>query len=234
VVPGAVGAWRRAALDSVGGYPSDTLAEDQDLTIAIQRAGWRVACDVEAVAWTESPETVGALMKQRFRWAYGTLQALWKHRGIWRERQAKGLARIGLPQAWLFQLCFALVSPFIDLALLANVAITIFRIVNRGSDAAGGELAVMGTFWCAFTAVDLACGWLAYRLDPRSERFPAMRLLMQRFGYRQLMYWAVLRAVFAAITGPWVGWGKLERSGNVAGVARASEDALPPQLALAA
>jgi cellulose synthase/poly-beta-1,6-N-acetylglucosamine synthase-like glycosyltransferase len=46
VVPGAVGAWRRAALDSVGGYPEDTLAEDQDLTIAIQREGWRVGYDV--------------------------------------------------------------------------------------------------------------------------------------------------------------------------------------------
>ncbi|HLZ78434.1 MAG TPA: glycosyltransferase, partial [Sphingomonas sp.] len=82
VVPGAVGAWRRTALDAVGGYPLDTLAEDQDLTIAIQRVGWRVAYDVEAVAWTEAPETFRSLAKQRFRWAFGTLQCLWKHRAI--------------------------------------------------------------------------------------------------------------------------------------------------------
>ncbi|WP_333916790.1 glycosyltransferase [Sphingomonas sp. LR60] len=82
VVPGAVGAWRRTALDAVGGYPEDTLAEDQDLTIAVQRAGWRVACDNDAIAWTEAPETIRALFKQRFRWAFGTLQCLWKHRGV--------------------------------------------------------------------------------------------------------------------------------------------------------
>ena len=214
VVPGAVGAWRRAALDSVGGYPDDTLAEDQDLTIAIQRAGWRVACDPEAVAWTESPETVRALFKQRFRWAFGTLQALWKHRGIWREREARGLARVGLPQAWLFQLGFALVSPFIDLALLANIAVTGFRALNMGAGAIGGELIAMAGFWCAFTAVDLSCGALAYRLDYKPQRFAPLRLLLQRVGYRQLMYLVVLKAVCCALTGPRVGWGKLERSGT--------------------
>ncbi len=82
VVPGAVGAWRAETLRQVGGYPGDTLAEDQDLTIAIQRAGWRVRYDQTAVAWTEAPETLAALAKQRFRWAFGTLQCLWKHRGI--------------------------------------------------------------------------------------------------------------------------------------------------------
>ena len=68
VVPGAVGAWRRAALESLGGYPHDTLAEDQDLTIACQRAGWRVEFDPEARAYTEAPDTVSGLLKQRFRW----------------------------------------------------------------------------------------------------------------------------------------------------------------------
>ncbi|WP_163312167.1 glycosyltransferase, partial [Enterobacter cloacae] len=77
--PGAVGAWRKAALADVGGYPIDTLAEDQDLTIAIQRKGWRVGYDIDAVAWTEAPESFRALAKQRFRWAFGTLQCLWKH-----------------------------------------------------------------------------------------------------------------------------------------------------------
>ncbi len=67
----------------------------------------------------------------------------------------------------------------------------------------------------AFTLVELACGWVAFRLEPRRERFPAMTMLMQRFGYRQLLYAVVLRAVVAALTGPRIGWGKLERSGTV-------------------
>ena len=216
VVPGAVGAWRRTALDAVGGYPEDTLAEDQDLTIAIQRAGWRVACDTAAVAWTEAPETARALFKQRFRWAYGTLQCLWKHRGaIGRGGVSTGLGRIGLPQAILFQFLLAAVSPLVDLALAGAVIGTGWRIARDGWAAMGGDTGTVLAFWAAFTAVDLGCGWAAFRLDAREGRFPAIRLLTMRFGYRQLLYAVVLRAIVAAVTGPRIGWGKLERSGRV-------------------
>ncbi|RZK02706.1 MAG: glycosyltransferase [Novosphingobium sp.] len=215
VVPGAVGAWRRTALDAVGGYPADTLAEDQDLTISIQREGWKVACDVDAIAWTEAPETFRSLFKQRYRWAYGTLQCLWKHRGALVTGQPRGLARFGMPQAWLFQILFSLISPIIDLALVASLIDTGLRVINHGLPAMQGDLLTILGFWAAFTAIDLACGWIAYRLDGREQGFPALRLLMQRFGYRQLLYAVVLKAVFAALSGPRVGWGKLERSGQV-------------------
>jgi cellulose synthase/poly-beta-1,6-N-acetylglucosamine synthase-like glycosyltransferase/peptidoglycan/xylan/chitin deacetylase (PgdA/CDA1 family) len=214
VVPGAVGAWRRRALDEVGGYPADTLAEDQDLTIAIQRAGWKVACDVDAIAWTEAPETVHALFKQRYRWAFGTLQCLWKHRSALRSGTPHGLARFGMPQAWLFQIAFSLVSPIIDLALVASIVETGLRLANHGFPMMQGNLATILGFWLCFTAIDLACGFIAYRLDGQGTRFPAIRLLMQRFGYRQLLYAVVVRALFSALSGPRVQWGKLERSGQ--------------------
>ena len=215
VVPGAVGAWRRTALDAVGGYPLDTLAEDQDLTIAIQRVGWRVAYDVEAVAWTEAPETFRALAKQRFRWAFGTLQCLWKHRAILRERRPAGLALVGIPQAWLFQIVFAVISPIIDLALGISIVSTIIRVHQHGWAQTQSDVLRMGLYWLAFTSIDLICGWIAYRLEPRRQRFPGLLLLMQRFVYRQLMYSVVIRAVGAALSGPWVGWGKLQRTGRV-------------------
>jgi cellulose synthase/poly-beta-1,6-N-acetylglucosamine synthase-like glycosyltransferase/peptidoglycan/xylan/chitin deacetylase (PgdA/CDA1 family)/spore germination protein YaaH len=216
VVPGAIGAWRRAALDSVGGYPHDTLAEDQDLTIAIQRNGWLVEYDVDAVAWTEAPESFGALAKQRFRWAFGTLQCLWKHRRILRERRPAGLALVGIPQAWLFQIGFALISPLIDLALAISIVSTALRVQQHGWAQTQSDVLRMGIYWIAFTAIDAICGWIAYRLEPREKRFPLFLLLAQRFVYRQIMYSVVVRAVVAAVRGPWVGWGKLERSGRVA------------------
>ncbi|MDO7836804.1 glycosyltransferase [Sphingobium sp. HBC34] len=215
VVPGAVGAWRRSALDAVGGYPLDTLAEDQDLTIAIQRAGWRIAHDTEAVAWTEAPESFGALAKQRFRWAYGTLQCLWKHRGIWAEGKPAGLAWVGLPQAWLFQIGFALISPIIDLALVVSALDTALRVHQHGWAQTQSDVLRMALYWIAFTAIDIACGAVAYRLEPRERHYPALLLVAQRFIYRQIMYSVVIRAVGTAILGPWVGWGKLERSGRV-------------------
>ena len=216
VVPGAVGAWRRTALDAVGGYPEDTLAEDQDLTIAIQRKGWKVAYDEQAVAWTEAPENFGALAKQRFRWSFGTLQCLWKHRAVLRERQPGGLAFVGMPQAWLFQIAFAVVSPLIDLALAVSIGGTLLRVYEHGWAQTQTDVLRMAAYWAGFVAIDLACGLVAFRLDVRGEKFRPLLLLAQRFVYRQVMYSVVIRAVSAALHGMAQGWGKLERTGRVA------------------
>jgi len=215
VIPGAVGAWRRAALDSVGGYPEDTLAEDQDLTIAIQRAGWRVTYDPRAVAWTEAPESFRALAKQRFRWAFGTLQCLWKHRAALSRRKPSGLALIGLPQAWLFQIGFAAISPLIDLTLILSIIGTAMRVQAHGWTQTRGDVGLMGVYWVAFVTIDVLCGWIAYRLDDRKVPYPAHLLVAQRLVYRQIMYWVVLRAIASAMGGWIVSWGKLERTGRV-------------------
>lgn len=215
VVPGAVGAWRRTALDSVGGYPEDTLAEDQDLTIAIQRAGWRVTYDPRAVAWTEAPESFTTLARQRFRWAFGTLQCLWKHRVILRTRRPTGLALIGLPQAWLFQIFFAAISPIIDLTLLLSLVGTCLKVFQHGWAQTQSDFGRMALYWVAFMAVDVACGAIAYRLDGNRARYQPLLLVAQRFIYRQIMYWVVVRAIWSALGGRRVGWGKLARSGSV-------------------
>ncbi len=216
VVPGAVGAWRLAAIRAVGGYPPDTLAEDQDLTIAIQRAGWKVHYDQYAIAWTEAPESVAALAKQRYRWAYGTLQCLWKHRRVMANGQPNGLARVGLPQAVLFQILLAAISPVIDLALLVSLIATWLEVRAHGWAASSGDIDRMLGFWLVFTAIDLLAAFIAFALE-RRERWRLLWLLVpQRIGYRQIMYYVVLKALAQALRGPRVGWGKLERSGRVA------------------
>jgi len=215
VVPGAVGAWRASTIREVGGYPADTLAEDQDLTIAIQRAGWKVMYDQDAIAWTEAPESFAALARQRYRWAFGTLQCLWKHRGIFVTGKPRGLARIGLPQAIVFQVIFAAISPLIDLALLASIVATYLSVEAHGWAATQSDVARMGLFWLAFGAIDILAGVVAFGLEA-NERWRLLWLMLpQRFGYRQIMYYVVIRALTAALRGPSVGWGKLERSGRV-------------------
>ena len=144
--------------------PDDTLAEDQDLTIAIQRAGWQVAYDVDAVAWTEAPRSFRALAKQRFRWAFGTLQCLWKHRAILRKGRPRGLALVGIPQAWLFQIVFAVISPMIDLALVLSIVTTSIRVHQHGWAQTQTDVIRMAVYWLAFSSIDLLCGWIAYRL----------------------------------------------------------------------
>ena len=216
VVPGAVGAWRRAAIESVGGYPADTLAEDQDLTIAIQRAGWTVRYDQFAIAWTEAPEGLRSLAKQRFRWAFGTLQCLWKHGSIMVTGKPRGLARIGLPQAIIFQIVLAAISPIIDLALVVSFFTTYLAVKAHGWAQTSHDVEKMLVYWLVFTAIDMLAATIAFALE-RRERWRLLWLLIpQRIGYRQVMYYVVVKAIAQALRGPRVGWGKLQRTGRVA------------------
>ncbi|MEP7006522.1 MAG: glycosyltransferase [Sphingomonas bacterium] len=215
VVPGAVGAWRLSAIESVGGYPDDTLAEDQDLTIAIQRAGWRVHYDQYAIAWTESPESFAGLAKQRFRWAYGTLQCLWKHRSVMIKGKPAGLARVGLPQAIMFQIVLAAISPIIDTALILSFVMTWLAVQAHGWAQTQHDVELMLIYWLVFTAIDLLAAVVAFALERRENWRLLWLLIPQRIGYRQVMYYVVLKAIAQALRGPRVGWGKLARTGRV-------------------
>src|SRR6202043_1111142 len=123
VVPGALGAWRREAIEAVGGITADTVAEDADLTIAIRRLGWRVTYDEEAIAWTEAPETPGQLIRQRFRWTFGTLQSFWKHSDTLFRPKYGTPGWVALPNIFVFQILLPLFSPVLDLLFLGSLAL---------------------------------------------------------------------------------------------------------------
>ena len=211
VVPGAVGAWRKAALTELGGYPDDTLAEDQDLTIAMQRAGWRVEFDPEARAYTEAPETVSGLLKQRFRWSFGTLQCIYKHRAALFSPKRPVLGFIALPQIWLFQIVLTAVAPLIDLAVIWSLISAIYGFANHSTEWSPDDLTRPLFYWAAFIFLDLSAGTLGMALERRAPWGDLVWLPIQRFGYRQLMYYVVVKSIDAALHGALVGWGKLER-----------------------
>jgi cellulose synthase/poly-beta-1,6-N-acetylglucosamine synthase-like glycosyltransferase/peptidoglycan/xylan/chitin deacetylase (PgdA/CDA1 family)/spore germination protein YaaH len=215
VVPGAVGAWRREALDRLGGFPADTLAEDQDLTIAVQKAGYKTLFDSEAIAWTEAPDTARGLARQRFRWAYGTLQCLWKHRDATFRPRYGSLGMIALPQVWLFQILFSVVSPLIDLVLVWQIISTGLDYLQHRGQFDDTNLIKMLIFYGAFMVVDLGAAALAFAMEKKEKWSLMWWLVLQRFGYRQLMYYVVVRSVWTAIRGPSVGWGRQERKATV-------------------
>jgi cellulose synthase/poly-beta-1,6-N-acetylglucosamine synthase-like glycosyltransferase/peptidoglycan/xylan/chitin deacetylase (PgdA/CDA1 family)/spore germination protein YaaH len=211
VVPGAVGAWRRSALEQLGGYPDDTLAEDQDLTIAIQRAGWKVQFDPAARAYTEAPETVGGLLKQRFRWSFGTLQCLWKHRRALFSPQRPVLGFIALPQIWLFQIVLTAIAPLVDLAVIWSLISATYGWAFHPTEWSPDDLMRPLFYWAAFVFLDLSAGALGMAMERRAPWGDMVWLPIQRFGYRQLMYYVVVKSIDAALHGVRVGWGKLER-----------------------
>jgi cellulose synthase/poly-beta-1,6-N-acetylglucosamine synthase-like glycosyltransferase/spore germination protein YaaH/peptidoglycan/xylan/chitin deacetylase (PgdA/CDA1 family) len=216
VVPGAVGAWRRSALEALGGYPHDTLAEDQDLTIACQRAGWRVEFDSEARAYTEAPDSVAGLLKQRFRWSFGTLQCLWKHRAALFNRQRPVLGFVALPQIWLFQILLTAASPLVDLAIIWSLAWSLYARAYHPVEWSPDDFLRSVFYWAAFIFLDLSAGALGMALERRAPWKDLVWLPVQRFGYRQLMYYVVVKSIVTAIRGARVGWGKLERRATAA------------------
>ncbi len=215
VVPGAVGAWRRQALTELGGFPADTLAEDQDLTIAIQVAGYRVLFDASAIAWTEAPATIRGLSNQRFRWAYGTLQCLWKYRRITFNPKFFPLGVVALPQVWLFQILLTTLAPLADLLLVWQLVGQWINYSQHGAEFQSNDLRTVGIYYCIFILVDLLAAAIGFLMERREDWNLLWWLMLQRFGYRQIMYYVVLRSIAAALRGPFVGWGKLERHGTV-------------------
>jgi cellulose synthase/poly-beta-1,6-N-acetylglucosamine synthase-like glycosyltransferase/peptidoglycan/xylan/chitin deacetylase (PgdA/CDA1 family) len=213
VVPGAVGAWRRTVLAELGGFPSDTLAEDQDLTIAIQTHGYKVRFDSTAIAWTEAPNTVKGLAKQRFRWAYGTLQCLWKYRRITFNPRQGELGMVALPQVWLFQILLTALAPVADLLLLWQLASEYVARLQHPNDYNFANLEIVLAYYGVFILVDLLAGTIGFLMERGEDWKLLWWLPLQRFGYRQIMYYVVLRSITTALKGPFVGWGKLERTG---------------------
>jgi cellulose synthase/poly-beta-1,6-N-acetylglucosamine synthase-like glycosyltransferase len=198
-IPGALGAFRRQALTDAGGLATDTLAEDTDLTIAIHRAGWRVVYQESARAYTEAPATLAQLWKQRYRWSYGTMQALWKHRRALVERGPSGrFGRTGLPFITLFGVLLPLFAPLIDL-----MAVYGFFFLDRRLTLAG---------WLVMLVVQVLTAVLAFRLD-RERLRPLWTLPLQQIVYRQVMYLVLLHSALTAVTGRRLRWQKMRRTG---------------------
>ena len=217
VVPGAIGAWKREALERLGGFPLDTLAEDQDLTIALLRADYKVLYDSTAIGWTEAPSTVGDLLKQRFRWAFGTLQCLWKHRSVTLNPHGGTLGLIALPQTWLFQFLLSLLAPLVDVALVWRLAKSSYDLLQHPDQFDSDTLVKVLIYYLAFLLIDCTCAAIALAMERKEKWSLVPWLVVQRFGYRQLMYYVVIKAMLAAGLGPIVGWGKLERKATVTG-----------------
>ncbi|MFF1438998.1 glycosyltransferase [Streptomyces sp. NPDC058295] len=200
-IPGAVGAFRRSALERVGGMSDDTLAEDTDITMAMHRDNWKVVYAEKARAWTEAPETVQQLWSQRYRWSYGTMQAIWKHRRAVFERGPSGrFGRVGLPFVSLFMVLAPLLAPLIDVFLLYGV---VFGPTQKTIVA-----------WLGVLAVQAVCAAYAFRLD-RERMTHLISLPLQQILYRQLMYVVLLQSWITALTGGRLRWQKLRRTGAV-------------------
>jgi cellulose synthase/poly-beta-1,6-N-acetylglucosamine synthase-like glycosyltransferase/peptidoglycan/xylan/chitin deacetylase (PgdA/CDA1 family)/spore germination protein YaaH len=215
VVPGAVGAWRRDLIERVGGFSAETLAEDQDLTLQIRKLGYKIGYEEAAVGWTEAPDRLRLLARQRFRWAYGTLQCMWKHRDVLFRPRYGALGFVAMPNVWIFQILFPLVSPIMDLMLFYTLISAGLDRLQQPTGNSFTNLQQVLFYYALFLAVDWCAACFAFVLE-RKERWSLLWwLFLQRFCYRQVMYYVMVKSVATAIRGALVGWGKLERKATV-------------------
>lgn len=216
VVPGAVGAWRRKDVLEVGGFSDDTLAEDTDLTLGILKNGKMVIFEDEAVGLTEAPDNTKNFIKQRFRWMYGTMQSVWKHREAAFRFRYKGLGFFAIPNVLIFQIFFPLISPFLDLVMIFSLIWIGWQKyshpISFSSSAASQRIL---WYYLFFLIVDIASGIIPFILEPREKKSLLLWLPLQRFYYRQLMYYVAIKSIFTAFMGKVVGWNKFERKDTV-------------------
>jgi cellulose synthase/poly-beta-1,6-N-acetylglucosamine synthase-like glycosyltransferase/peptidoglycan/xylan/chitin deacetylase (PgdA/CDA1 family) len=213
VVPGALGAWRKKAIEDAGGITADTVAEDADLTIAIRRLGWRVTYDEEAIAWTEAPETPGALIRQRFRWTFGTLQSFWKHSETLFRPKYGTLGWIALPNIFIFQIVLPLISPLLDLLFFGSLllwGLAQLHITNIPQLWTAADVQRSVVFFLGFLIIDVLTCVIAFALERHEDWTLLIPVLLQRFYYRQLMYIVLFRSVKEAVSGRPVGWRGVE------------------------
>ena len=215
VVPGAVGAWRRELIMCAGGFADETLAEDADLTLAILRLGYTIAYAEDAIAFTEAPDTVRGFVKQRFRWMYGTLQAAWKHIDTLFRPRYGVLGMLAIPNVFVFQILFPLVSPVMDLLMLWSLLIAAWQRYQHPLDYTADTLQRVLFYYALFFTLDLLAAFVAFLLDRKEDWSLLIWLVFQRFLYRQLMYYVAIKSTLTAIRGTLVGWGKLERKATV-------------------
>ncbi|MFJ8053026.1 bifunctional polysaccharide deacetylase/glycosyltransferase family 2 protein [Streptomyces luteogriseus] len=200
-IPGAIGAFRRQAVLQVGGMSEDTLAEDTDITIAMHRDGWRVVYQEHARAWTEAPGSLKQLWSQRYRWSYGTMQALWKHRKSLTDKGPSGrFGRVGMPLVVLFQIVTPVFAPLIDVFTAYSMIFIDFKAALLA--------------WLAVLCVQLVCAAYAFRLDREKYRYLLM-MPLQQLAYRQMMYLVLIHSCVTALTGGRLRWQKLKRTGEV-------------------
>ncbi len=207
VVPGAIGAFKKEAINKAGGFTTDTLAEDCDLTMRLHRNNYLVRNCNEAISYTEAPETMRQFMRQRFRWSFGVIQCFWKHRDAVFNPKYKNFGMVALPNILVFQMILPFLAPLADLILLLSLIAAGFGIIPA-------SLNHIIFYYLIFSLVDIAGAALAFAFEKESYK-KLLWMIPQRLVYRQLMYYILIKSFNKAIKGELQGWGVLKRTGNV-------------------
>ncbi|NCN69638.1 MAG: glycosyltransferase [Betaproteobacteria bacterium] len=201
IIPGPLGMFRKSVLQQVGGYDDDTFAEDCDLTLKILMHGWHIAYEASAIAWVESPSRLLDLLKQRYRWTRGILQATTKHKSaLWQPRKA------GMNCFILWYMLFeGIMWPFST--LLGNIFFVYVGLQY-------GLTSLLFYWWLQLTVLDVVAASYCVVVEEESPSLILYAVLFRLF-YINIIDISKVFATIEEWRGHAMTWGKLEREGKL-------------------
>jgi poly-beta-1,6 N-acetyl-D-glucosamine synthase len=201
IIPGPIGMFRVSALRAVGGYDHDTFAEDCDLTLKLLAEGWQIHYEPDSIAYTEAPEKLLDLLKQRYRWTRGILQAIRKHRDT--------MLRPTRSPAMAFTLAYMVFEGILwpSMNVFAHV---LFVIVATRFGAA----LPLVLWWAQLTVLDLAAALYCVAVEEERLSLVPYAILYRAF-FALTIDVAKLFATFEEVLRLRMDWGKLERIGRI-------------------
>ena len=186
--------------------------------MALLQAGYWVNYEDRALAYTEAPTTANGLMRQRFRWSFGIMQAVWKHRAAVRQKGALGW--VAIPNMVIFQILLPLVSPFIDIMFVVGAVTYSVDKYRHPESANPADFHKLVVYFALFMVIDLIASTIAFTLErqqPGGKRdfLLLAHVWLQRFAYRQLFSLVLIKTLKRAMEGGGFAWDKLERTASV-------------------
>jgi cellulose synthase/poly-beta-1,6-N-acetylglucosamine synthase-like glycosyltransferase len=215
IISGAFGLFDKRAAVLAGGYAHDTVGEDMELVVRIHRRlleqgiPYRVRFVPDPVCWTEAPETLRVLRRQRNRWHRGLIDTLWRHRAMLGRPRYGVIGLLAMPAFWIFEM----VGPIVELSGYLVIPLCwALGILNTAFMVVFLVLAVLYGILLSVSAVLLED--MAYRRYPRVRDVVLLVLVgvVENLGYRQATAWWRTRAFWDYWRGD-VGWGRMERRG---------------------
>ena len=200
VVPGAAGAFRTSTLRAIGGWPTETLVEDTDLTINLHATGKRIVYAPKAISYTETPMTLSEVIKQRSRWMYGTIQVAEKHQSVIFNILSGRLGILGLPWLVLSQIVLPAVAPLVDTFLLVQILF-------------GNGFVALSTIGLSL-GIEIVVALWAIRSSGHAYR-QVLMLVPMRFIWRPIMLYVSIRVGLLWTIGRSLNWLSMKRTGTV-------------------
>ena len=201
VIPGPFGIFRRSVIERVGGYDSDTFAEDFDLTVKILADGWKIHYEPMAIAYTEAPEALLDIIKQRYRWTRGILQTLRKQKRL----LTRSEGNITTPISLWYMLFEGLAWPTMN--IFANLFFVWIAVSY-------GMTRLLVLWWLLLTVLDLIIAIHAILME-REDMKLALYAFFYRFFYVLIIDVCKMFATLEELIGLDMHWGKLARRGRI-------------------